>query len=114
MPNTIKVFRVAKSNNVYQGPIVSSGLNAWELDENVMALDYLLPDAGKEHWLYGFTEIQMQMVISKKLLKALVASGYSLYVFELPVESVDVFHDQVCFDPIVMDNIYMYEYDKVA
>lgn len=112
MPNTVKVFRVAKANDVYQGPVTQSYPTAWELDVVLMDLEAVRPK--ESNWLYGFTEEQMNLVLNSRIMKKLNAQGFALFVFELPVDAVEIFRDQVCFNPDIMNDIYQYQYDIVG
>ncbi|MDD3412467.1 MAG: hypothetical protein PHY47_00540 [Lachnospiraceae bacterium] len=107
----IKVFRIAKRDNVYSGPFrTDEFVTAWEFELSLMNLKLVKPLFAD--WLYGFTETQFRNVIDRRIMKNLYDQGYGLYIFELPKEAVQVFEDQVCFNPSVMEEHYAF--DKTA
>lgn len=93
----LTIYRVAKTDNIYTGPLSSGEVSAWEYSEVLMDLEVVAPK--ESNWLYGFTEDQKNLVLDYRTLNKLSAEGFCLYVIEIPEDSVEIHEDQVCFNP---------------
>lgn len=93
----LTIYRVAKNDNLYSGPLSSGRVSTWEHNQELMSLEVVTPKEAT--WLYGFTEDQKNLVLDYRTLNKLSAEGFCLYVIEVPEDSVEIHEDQVCFNP---------------
>ena len=91
------IYRIAKTDNLFGGPLSSGNPSSWEYSESLMDLETVTPK--EPHWLYGFTEIQKDLFLDRRTLNKLMGEGFTLYQLEVPENEVEIHEDQVCFNP---------------